>query len=186
MWGEDLSPLEARIEQHGHNGLLRTSVETYLIAPSNPKVNPKIRGGRLDVKVLVQVHEGWEQWEPRLKTAFPIRAETLRDAFFPLIGLEAPPLRKDEYTRDEMLEDVVAPHPGLTAMRIRKRRRGFTIDGCLAEIATVDFGERSLQTVALEGENAADVMAVGDRIGILAHENVSYPAQICRLSEPAP
>ena len=186
MWGEDLSPLEARIERDGHNGLVRTSVETYLVAPSNPAVNPKIRGGKLDVKVLVQVHEGWEQWEPRLKTAFPVGAETLRDAFFPLVGLAVPPLRKGEYTRDEVVEDVVAPHPGLVVMGIRKRRRGFTIDGCLAEIATVDFGACSLQTVALEGENATAVMAVGDRIGIVAHENVSYPAQICRLSEPAP
>jgi hypothetical protein len=185
VWGEDLSPLEARIERYGHNGPVRTSVETYLIVPSNPAVNPKIRGGKLDVKVLVQVLEGCEQWEPRFKEAFPIGAETLQESFFPLVGLAPPPLRQAEYTRDEVLEGVVGPHPGLVAVRIRKHRRGFAVDGCLAEVATVDVGERSLQTVAIEGEHAEEVVALGDRIGVLTRENLSYPAQICRLSEAA-
>jgi len=185
VWGENLAALEARIEEDGHNGQLRKSVETYVVAPSNPAVNPKIRGGKLDVKVLVQVHEGLEQWEPRFKAAFPLLAEAVRCSFFPLLGLDAPELQRDEYTREQLLEDVVRPHPELMIARIGKRRRGFTIDGCLAEIATVDFADRSLQTVAIEGVDAAEVIAVGGRIGLVAHENVSYPAEICRLAEQA-
>jgi hypothetical protein len=183
VWGEDLATLEAQVERHGRNGRVRHTVETYLVAPANPGVNPKIRGGLLDVKVLVRLHEGLEQWEPRFKATFPLPAAAVRSSLFPLLGLAAPELDRREYSHRELLDEVAAPHAGLVVVEIGKRRRSFTIDGCLAEIATVVFGDRSLQTVAIEGVDSAEVYAIAERIGIDAYENVSYPVQIGRLSD---
>jgi hypothetical protein len=184
VWGEDLTDLEAQVEQNGRNGRVRHTVETYVVAPANPGVNPKIRGGLLDVKVLVRVHEGLEQWEPRFKATFPLPAAAVQYSLFPLLGLAAPQLDRSEYVHQQLLDEVISPHAELVVVEIGKQRRGFTIDRCLAEIAIVDLGDRSLQTVAIEGVDAAEVITVGERIGIDAYENVSYPVEICRLSDP--
>lgn len=181
-WGEALTALEGQIVRVGRSSGTRDSRETYIVSPADPSINSKIRDELLDVKVLVRVHAGFQQWEPRLKCGFPLTDAAVRRSFFPLLGLDHPALDRIEYTPQQLVDEVISICPGLVVVEVGKHRRDFVLEGCLAEITAVALPDRSLQTVAIEGEDAAEVVAVGSQIGIDVYENVSYPEEICRLS----
>ena len=45
----------------------------------------------------MQEKEGLEQWNPRMKGEFPMRASMLNDEVFPAFGVEIPELIEGEY-----------------------------------------------------------------------------------------
>src|SRR4051812_24859183 len=75
------------------------SDEGYLLAPHSD-ASGKIRGGRLDVKQLLDVDEdGLEGWRPVLKTGFPVSTADLQLACSAL-AVAPPPLERAAYPRE--------------------------------------------------------------------------------------
>ncbi len=186
VWGRRLDDVTARIRALSAPGDIRDSTETYIVVSGVDDVNPKVRAGLLDIKVLVAEQRGFEQWAPLFKTEFPVEAGALRDEVFPRLRLAVPALEREAYTLAEILEEVVAPHPDLTAVEVEKSREAHRVAGCMAEIARVVIAGRELQTAAIE---SADLEAMSEAVRLLGldgHPNVSYPRAIKQTLAGAP
>lgn len=180
-WAPRLDEVAGRIRDLGDPAARSESTEVYLVSPHVSHVNPKVRNGTLDVKVLLGVFDGFERWEPRLKAAFPLDDATLRDGVFPMLGLPAPTLGRTSFALEQLLAEVVDPHPGLHAVSVAKRRDSFRVADCMAELADVTVTDQRLQTVAVESSDPAALRRVSELVGLLHHANLNYPGMIRRL-----
>ena len=180
-WGDELGAVRDRISALTEPYEIRESVETYIVSASTSDANPKVRGDRLDIKVLIAARDGFEQWEPQLKASFPIPALVLRNDFFRLLREYEPTLDRDSYSFEQFLDDIVERSDGLAAVRVTKRREMSTVGGCITEFAEVSIAGTELQTAAIE---STDIVALRDarrETGLDAHENINYPTAIKRV-----
>jgi len=179
VWGTGFDDVATRLREAAEYRKTRTTSETYLVAsPAAVHANPKIRDDKLDVKSLVEVNQGFERWGVRLKTRFPVEAEVLSDDVLPLLGATPPALGRDRYSLDHLLDEVIGPHPDLTAVAVTKRREVYRLNGCPAEISDVTIAGRTLQTIAIESLDLEALEAARSLLGLDDHENVSYPRAI--------
>jgi hypothetical protein len=138
-------------------------------------VNAKVRDDLFDVKTLESTRDGFERWSPGNKATFPLSAAWLRAEILPLWQLESPRLLRLDYTSQQLIDEVVDPHPELAAMPVQKLRHAFTLDGCIAEVADVAIGSRALQTAAIESADLDALRASVERTGLTTATNTSYP-----------
>jgi hypothetical protein len=175
VWGESLQEQASRIRSS--SGLLQTreTAETYLVPLAPAPANPKLRASRLDVKVLRARSGGFEQWTVGFKAAFPVEAPLLMSEFFPLLGLPAPNLLRDRYDPSQLLGEVVAAHPGLAAVEVRKVRNSYEVNSCIAEIAAVNLLGRAYETIAIESVDLGVLADTRRALALEGDHNVSYP-----------
>lgn len=146
--------------------------ETYLLGPGD--VNVKIRFALLDIKKLVKVDEnGHELWAPITKSEFPMDVESI-DSVFEAWGLERPDTERDLHELDQFLEDLVAPNPDLEIVTVQKHRTRYTIEGCMAEMTSINANGRETKTIAAEAEDPGAVLAAVQKLGMAGHVNMSY------------
>ncbi len=181
VWGERLDDAAARITSSSDCVGARRSSELYLVSRHALGINPKVRSGRLDIKELAGTERGFEQWRVRLKAEFPIGAADVGSELLAGLGVEAPTLARQRYTLEQLLREVVGPHPDLASVDAHKRRRFFSIGGADVELTDVEAAGRELQTVAAESVDP-ELLAEACRVlGLEGQENVSYPAAIRRV-----
>lgn len=176
-WAESLDDVHERIEALSACLAVRESTETYIVSSTTTSANPKVRTGRLDVKVLLAVREGFEQWEPRLKASFPIAAELLREELFPLLALPAPVLQREHYSFESFMA-IVESSDDMSAVKVTKRRQAFTVAECITEFAQVEIAGRKLQTAAIESVDTGALKEARRLTGLDAHDNINYPTVI--------
>ena len=112
------------------------SDELYLLVREGD-ATVKVRHGLLDVKRLLAVDDdGLEQWVPVAKHPFPLSRDEVGAALARL-RVAAPPLDREAYTVEELLDAVVRPVDALLAVEAHKRRVRYTVGGCLAEICEI-------------------------------------------------
>lgn len=177
-WADRLDAVQSRIGGLSECHQIRESAETYIVSTGAVDANPKIREGQLDIKVLVATQAGFEQWEPRLKASFPVPTALIRDELFPLLGQPVPALKSETISVEQFLDDVVARCDGLAAVEVTKRRRTFTVNGCITEFAEVSIDGTEMQTAAVE---SVDIDALRDArrlTGLDVYDNVNYPTAI--------
>lgn len=152
----------------------RDSDETYVLDLSGRLAqNVKVRDEMLDVKRLLRIDAaGLELWEPVLKARFPLGRKDVAAAFGPCL----PPvgLTRDAYTLERLIEDIVAPQPALRVVELHKSRRAFSFAGCLAELAQITARSVSLESFALEHEDAQRLLAALQTLGLDSHANTNY------------
>ena len=167
---------------------IRESLEIYIMSAGNNENNTKIRNDLMDIKVFVQEQKGLEQWNPRMKGQFPMAAEMLRNEVFPAFSVAMPELRRDLYTLEQYITEIIKPHPGLAAVNVFKRRMGFTINGCIAELAEVYINGARTMTANLESVDVDAILAAKKMIALEDYENVNYLLAIKRIigMEPMP
>jgi exopolyphosphatase / guanosine-5'-triphosphate,3'-diphosphate pyrophosphatase len=161
-----LAKLSPESEQEGE--------EVYLLAAVTDKT-VKIRDGLLDVKSLERVDRaGLEQWRPAMKAAFPLSPADV-ERLFAMMRLASPDAEEPDYTLDELydeLEDCGCAE----IVPLHKRRRHYTIAGCMAELTDVRLsGREDVRTVAVESEDAERVVAALEYLGLSRCPNTSYP-----------
>lgn len=184
VWGDDLDDLAARVRDGLAGVTAVEGGERYLVASLDAEANPKIRDDTLDVKRLVQVRHGCEQWEPILKVPFPVTAATIETYVFDPIDLDPPKLDRDRYSAEQLSAEVVAPYPGLAVVDVSKTRTIGTIAGCRAEVARVVVaGTVATMTVAFESHDLDAVVALRDAVGLAEVANENYPRAIRRILE---
>lgn len=159
----------------------RESREIYLVSRGNDKNNTKIRDAMIDIKVLVNEAQGLEQWAPRMKGEFPLAVETIRDELFPAFGVSLPRLERSSYALDQFQQELILPHRDLFAAQVVKRRFGFTVNGCITELADLLVNGAAIRTVAVESEDAAAVLRALDMLGLREYQNVNYLLAIKRI-----
>lgn len=164
----------------------RESSEIYILSAANKKNNIKIRYDTLDIKVLVKEEQGLQQWHPRIKAEFPVKMAVIRDEVFPALKVAVPEFKRSEYSFNQYLEDIIQPHPDLTIARVYKRRFGYTINGCISEIAELLINGAAIKTIAVESLDVRAVLQAKEILGLQAYQNVSYLVAIKRILGMAP
>ena len=159
----------------------RYSEEIYIVSKTNDKNNTKIRDGKMDIKTLVQVKDGLEQWNPLMKGEFPIKKEVLEKEFFPAFMVEElPELNKDEYTLDEFLE-IIKNHPDLQAVRVKKQRFGYMVNDTICEVANVLINGAKVTTLNSESTEIEDIKKTLKDVELEGFENINYLQAIKRV-----
>jgi hypothetical protein len=72
--------------------LIRESTDIYLVTTGNDTHNVKLRYNQLDVKRLIHVEQGLEQWYPALKLDFPAASKHIDEEIFSVLKVQAPAL----------------------------------------------------------------------------------------------
>ncbi|MFZ5517583.1 MAG: hypothetical protein ACOY90_13130 [Candidatus Zhuqueibacterota bacterium] len=187
-FAQNFGIVEDRMRQLSPLEKIRESLEIYIMSAGNNENNTKIRDGLMDIKVFVQSVDGLEQWNPRMKGEFPMSAQMIRDEVFPAFGVTAPSLNRSAYTLEQYIREVVAPHPGLAAVNVFKRRFAFTINNCIAELADVYINGARIRTASLESVDSEAILQAKSMVGLNDFENVNYLLAIKRVigMEPLP
>jgi hypothetical protein len=165
---------------------IRESLEIYIVSAENNDNNTKIRDQLMDIKVLVQKKLGLEQWNPRMKGQFPMSAQVIGEQVFPAFGVATPKFDRETYTLSQFLQELILPHPSLVAVHVFKRRFGFTINGCIAELAEVYVNGAKIMTASIESEHVEAILQAKEMVGLNGYENVNYLLAIKRIIGMAP
>jgi len=167
---------------------IRESSEVYIMSAGNNENNTKIRDNLMDIKVFVQKKAGLEQWNPRMKGEFPMQASMIREQVFPALGVEVPEFKREVYTLEQYLDEIIKPHPQLVAVNVFKRRFAFTINDCIAEHAQVLVTGALIETVNVESVDIDKILAAIKMLRLEEYENVNYLLAIKRIigMEPMP
>ncbi|WP_456824203.1 Ppx/GppA phosphatase family protein [Cellulomonas sp. P5_E12] len=162
----------------------KQSDELYLLSVYGDTV--KVRDGLMDIKLLREVGTGGlERWEPVLKAEFPLGRDDI-EAVFAALRQPVPDLLRETYSLEELLSEVVDPHPGVRSVPVRKRRVRHTIEGCIGELSEVEVGEWVTRTLAIESEDLDAVVAAVRAVGLGNRVNTSYPRGLGALFDGQP
>lgn len=173
--GSRLARLSTPLSPAAHD-----SSETYLLSRFDDRHIIKIREKRLDIKKLLRIPGGFEQWSPVMKKCFPVATELLLQTVFPALGGTPPDLPPERCTIDELIA-AVEKHPDLQPVRVRKRRRSYKINDVLCETADVAFNDVRLMSICCEAPLLDDVKQCVQKLGLEGHENVNYLRAIKRM-----
>ncbi|HNV70430.1 MAG TPA: hypothetical protein PKO06_12085 [Candidatus Ozemobacteraceae bacterium] len=167
---------------------IRESSEIYIMSAGNNENNTKIRDDLMDIKVFVKEEKGLQQWNPRMKGSFPMKAETIEKEVFPAFGVAVPKFGRPEYTLSQFVNEVIRPHKDLVAAHVFKRRYGFMVNECITEYAELLINGAAIQTVAVEAVDLEAILKAKEMLGLQDYENVNYLMAIKRITgmEPAP
>jgi exopolyphosphatase/guanosine-5'-triphosphate,3'-diphosphate pyrophosphatase len=150
---------------------LQESDEVYLLSLASD-ASVKVRDGLMDVKRLEAVNgDGLEQWRPVLKASFPLAAADVSTVLAAL-GVAGQETTRDTYTLEQLVDEVVRPHPGLAAVSVHKRRVHFLVGGCMVELSTITAGGDTARTIAIESEDPALVAATVRDLRLAERPNV--------------
>jgi hypothetical protein len=181
VWAGGLDAMAARIEGAAAPEDARSSAETYVVTRTTIAVNPKIRDGLLDVKVLRGTSHGFEQWEPLTKHRFPVPADPVVQDLLERLGVRTQPHDRAALTFAELIEEVIGPSAMLAAVDVRKDRRLFTLDDCIVELAEVSIAGSATESAAIESADLESLRSTAGSLGFTAAPNVSYPKMIHRV-----
>ncbi len=178
VWAASLAAVRERLEKLSGPQPAEQSRETYIVSDATDDANTKIRGGAMEIKVLVRTDLNLEQWNPYLKADFPIDAALIAEKIFPALHVGPPELRRQLFTAEVFVETVVKPHPRLAAIELGKVRRRYKFGGCAAEFVEVDIGGSVLHSVAVESTSPRAVLDAVGELAIGGYPNISYVRQI--------
>jgi hypothetical protein len=85
-----------------------------------------------------------------------------------------PYFKKDAYTYEEYLNELIKPAAELHPVNVFKKRFGYTIDDCIVEIAEVRFNDRPYKTIAVEHADPELVIQTVRKLGLHQYENINY------------
>ncbi|MEX1258274.1 MAG: hypothetical protein WEG36_11715 [Gemmatimonadota bacterium] len=158
----------------------RRSEEIYVVSRASDVFGVKIRGGKLDVKEWVRTVDGFEQWAPRLKVAFPLPAVLLQEKLFPALQTAPPDLPAGGCDLEDFLRRVRS-HPELQVVRVKKRRFGYLVHGTICEYVVVLINGARVVTVGAESTEIPDLHRTLTDTGMAGLENINYLQAIKRV-----
>ncbi|HBC75730.1 MAG: hypothetical protein A2008_12985 [Candidatus Wallbacteria bacterium GWC2_49_35] len=160
---------------------IRESSEIYIMSAGNNENNTKVRDDLMDIKVFVTRERGLEQWNPRMKGSFPMKASVIGAEVFAAFGVAVSDFKREEYTLAQFLDEIIRPHKDLAAVKVFKRRYGFTVNNCITEYAELLINGAAIQTVAVESVSVEDILGAKDMLGLNDYENINYLLAIKRI-----
>lgn len=187
-FAQNFGLVETKMRKLSKCEIIRESSEVYIVSAANNENNTKIRDIKMDIKELVEKKQGLERWNPRMKDEFPMQTDVIKNEVFQAFAVKEPDFVRDAYTLDQYLDELIIPHPELSAVKVFKRRFAFTINGCITEIAQLLINGAAIQTVAVELEDIDAILKAKEILGLTEYENVNYLLAIKRVigMEPLP
>jgi hypothetical protein len=158
----------------------RESEEIYIVSRTNDINNTKIRDGKLDIKTYVCTEDGLEQWNPLIKGEFPMEAGFLFDELFPAFMVSEPDRNQNLYPLEDFLA-MVAAHPDLQAVRVKKLRYGYMVNDTICEYGEVLINGALVLTVNSESTDVKAVKKTIADLGLEGVENINYLQAIKRV-----
>jgi exopolyphosphatase/guanosine-5'-triphosphate,3'-diphosphate pyrophosphatase len=172
-FGDRLGDAETRLRALTPERVQETD-ETYLLAAGPHDDAVKARDGLMDVKHLEQVNgDGLQLWRPVMKAPLPISAADAR-AVLAALNAEVPPLERDSYD----VADLADTSAAVKLVPVHKSRHHYTFGGCMAELTDFRAAGGSTRTIAVESEDAAQVIAAVRELGLGSRPNVSVPSAL--------
>jgi hypothetical protein len=178
VWEDSLTGVRSKLERLAPLLRTETTEDVYLISLTTDVCNAKIRGGRINIKVLLAVKHGLELWKPVMDAEFPLDRSAIAEQILPVFELPVPYLGRPQYSIDEFVNEVIRVHPKIVMMTTLKRRARFRLNECLAEFASVTIGDVTRETVALESTAVDPVLRLIQQLQIEGRPNVSYVRQL--------
>jgi len=166
VFAQNFGMVEEKIRKLAEFEKFRESSEIYILSAVNNHNNTKIRNNMMDIKRFVKEEKGLQQWEPKIKAEFPTKVNVICDEVFPAFGLDVPVFNQPEYTLAQFLEDIIKPHPELALAYVFKRRYGYSIEGCHAEITDLIINGAAIKTLAVEAVDIEAVLKVKATLGL--------------------
>jgi len=187
-FAQNFGIVETKMRKFSECRGIRESPEIYIVSAANNENNTKIRDVKMDIKVLVEKKSGLEQWNPRMKGEFPLKTDIIKNDVFQAFSVEEPEFKRAEYSLQQYLDELIIPHPQLSAVSVFKRRFAFTVNDCIVEIAHLLINGAAIQTVAVELEDVDAVLKAMEMLELTGYENVNYLRAIKRVigMEPLP
>ncbi|HNZ08590.1 MAG TPA: hypothetical protein PLI88_00385 [Bacillota bacterium] len=171
-FGPDFPEDEKNIKKFGEPAPKR-SEEVYVLSRMSDE-NTKIREGLMDIKMLQETNANrLEQWKPVMKEAFPLDLEKLKK-IFAVYKVALPHLERDEYTKEQFLDELVRPNRDLKVVEVRKERYAYTINGTIVEFAKTWFNGIPSKTFCVEHEDPELVMKTVKELGLGGYPNINY------------
>ena len=158
----------------------RHSDEIYIVSRTNDINNTKVRDGKMDIKTFVQTLKGLEQWNPLMKTEFPISRDILKNDVYTAFQVEMPELDKSDFTFDEFIV-MINDNTNLQAVRVHKERFGYMVNNTICEVANVLINGAKVVTINSESTEVADVLKTISDVGLVRVENINYLQAIKRV-----
>ena len=158
----------------------RESDEIYILSKTNNINNTKIRNGKIDIKTFVQTIDGLEQWNPLMKSEFPITREVLEKEVFPAFQVDTPLLTKDSYTLKEFLS-IVVEHPKLKDVKVHKKRFGYMVNNTICEVCNVLINGVKVISINSESTELEDIKKTILDLELEGIENINYLQAIKRI-----
>ncbi|MHB1312631.1 MAG: hypothetical protein ACYC3L_11505 [Gemmatimonadaceae bacterium] len=163
----------------------RRSDEIYIVSHATDGRITKIRDGKIDIKAWVQTVSTLEQWEPRMKGAFPMSAAVLRDEVWPALQVRPPNLPAGDCELTDFLA-LVHEHPDLQAVRVRKVRHGYMVHETFCEYVVVHVNGARVVSVCTESTDIPSVQRTIADTGMTGLENINYLQAIKRVTGMVP
>lgn len=150
------------------------STEKYILS-KNSNENCKIRDDLMDIKSLQTVNENkLEQWYPTLKETFPMSKETIQKLFRDFFKVQLPVFKRDSYSYEQYLEELVGPCKDLVIVDVIKDRSIYKINQAIVEIAEASFNGVPMRTICVEHEDPVNVINTVRELGLEHFDNINY------------
>lgn len=172
-FGKEFGVAEERIKSYDM-GNFKKSKEKYILTKKSNE-NCKIRDDLMDIKSLRQVNEDHlEQWYPTMKETFPMSKETITVLFRDFFKVDVPEFKRDSYTYEQYLDELVAPCPDLEIVDVYKERSIYVINLAIVEIAETTFNGVANRTICVEHEDPVNVINTVRQLGLEGFPNINY------------
>ncbi len=156
-------------------------LDIYLVTAANEINNVKIRERVLDIKVLTGVERGLELWKPCLKIDFPISGSDGVTDLFHALAVQAPALSRIEVDVQDLMTQIIWPHPEILVAEVCKQRSFYQIGECRVEIDELLVNGAAIQSISLECEDAAEILRIQQLLGMKRYLNINYLIALKRI-----
>jgi hypothetical protein len=161
--------------------LMPASAEVYLLPAAVEGINAKIRGGALEIKRLLGVRAGLQEWLPAFRCPLPLPAAVVERELCPALGIVPPTLTQPSYGLEPLLEVLASSGSGVRGLRLVKRRRPFEVATARAERTRVEVGAHTIESVAIEAEAFEAARRAVAELELERATNLDYGATLRRL-----
>jgi hypothetical protein len=184
-FGMETSDVAARMAQEGGDPQIKEYRAVYLLSQRGNRIDCRMDAYEIEIRELVNVDDGLEQWKPKVRETFPIPRTSLEDEILPLMGIQMS-LRQEEYDMEEVVDKIVPNSPDLIAVHIHGRRSIWTIGDCVAEHSGLLVNGAFIRSLALWGPDRQLILDLHTRLGLQGFENVSYLGALKRITGMVP
>jgi len=180
-FGQDLDATEGRINDLAKPEVPSEVSELYLLSAAHSDVNAKVKRGHLDIKRRMETRANFDHWKAVVKDVFPVPVKVLQMEVFPMLGVVIPDFRREEYTFEQFMDELVVPHPEIKVVNVIKQRRFYSFNHCSAEVSNVYVNGAFIKSISIESTDLEALLETRKQLDLSARENVSYTTVLKRL-----
>lgn len=170
----DVSKKMAEISVLKNNSdMCRFSSEIYFVSKNIDNFNIKIRDAKLDIKKKIQIIDGLEQWNPVVKTDFPISINILKSDFFSFNKNKLSTIKKNLISELDF-KDILTHNDDYMMINVSKKRTAFNINNTICEFCEVEISGIKLQTISSESTEISDILKTMKQLKINHLSNINY------------